>query len=171
MIDDKLVKLVSHYESLHDGDLKQIGTQPKMDCIGIWTEGYGSVIVGPGGITYKTMKDRAEAYKYHKIHTVEEALKALGEGLKDFGSKIDTLGLKINNDQRSALISFAYNVGFGGLKKSSLLQHIIKGSSDAEIDAAFRAWNKGGGKVLSGLVARRTSESLLFIKGELKFFN
>jgi len=38
-MNDNLIKLIVRYESLHDGDLKQIGLQPKMDPIGIWTEG------------------------------------------------------------------------------------------------------------------------------------
>ena len=39
MASAELVKLVSHYEGLHDGDLSKVGLQPKMDPIGIWTEG------------------------------------------------------------------------------------------------------------------------------------
>ena len=35
------IKLIKDFESLHDGDLTLIGLQPKMDPIGIWTEGYG----------------------------------------------------------------------------------------------------------------------------------
>lgn len=34
-MNDNLIKLISHYESLHDGDLKMIGLQPKMDPVGI----------------------------------------------------------------------------------------------------------------------------------------
>lgn len=34
-------EIVKHYESLHDGDLKQIGLQPKLCPAGIWTQGYG----------------------------------------------------------------------------------------------------------------------------------
>lgn len=35
----------------------------------------------------------------------------------------------------------------------------------------FARWDKAGGKVLAGLVARRKSEGLLYSTGELKFFN
>jgi lysozyme len=35
------IQLIQEFESLHDGDLTMIGLQPKMDPIGIWTEGYG----------------------------------------------------------------------------------------------------------------------------------
>jgi hypothetical protein len=40
----QLEQLIKHYESLHDGDLSAIGLQPKMDSLGIWTEGWGSVV-------------------------------------------------------------------------------------------------------------------------------
>ena len=35
----KGIDLIKEFESLHDGDLKQVGLQPKMCPAGIWTEG------------------------------------------------------------------------------------------------------------------------------------
>ena len=63
--------------------------------------------------------------------------------------------------QFDALCSFAYNVGEGNLKKSTLLKKVnakdFKGAAKE-----FHKWNKGGGKVLAGLTRRRASEALLF---------
>jgi lysozyme len=171
MIPDVLIKLVSHYESLHDGDLKQIGLQPKMCPAGYWTEGYGSLVLDQHGKKIQGFNNRQKAYDFRKIQTKEQAIEKLKLTLEDFSQQIDSLNLDLNINQHSALVSFAYNVGFSALKSSTLLQLIKEKASASEIDIAFRAWNKGGGKVLAGLVARRTSEALLFIKGELKFFN
>ena len=38
------IDLIKKWESLHDGNLKLIGLQPKMCPAGYWTEGYGNVI-------------------------------------------------------------------------------------------------------------------------------
>jgi len=166
-----LEQLVSHYESLHDGDLKLIGTQPKMCPAGYWTEGYGRLVRDQKGKPLKGIENRALAYKFCKIHTIAQAIAALTEDLLDYGNRVDSLKLKLSDNQRSALISFSYNVGFTALKNSTLLKLIKSGGSATEIDSAFRDWNKGNGVVLPGLVARRTSEALLFIKGILKYFN
>ena len=34
----KGINLIKYFESLHDGDLTEIGLQPKMCPAGIWTE-------------------------------------------------------------------------------------------------------------------------------------
>ena len=46
--EELILWIVTYYESLHDGDLKMIGLQPKMCPVGIWTEGYGSAITIDG---------------------------------------------------------------------------------------------------------------------------
>jgi lysozyme len=170
-ISENLVKLVSHYESLHDGDLKQIGLQPKMCPAGFWTEGYGRVILDKDGTMLKGATNRLKAYKLSVIKTPEQAIIALGEDLADYAQRVDSLQLQLEPNQRDAMISFAYNVGFNALKKSSLLKLVRLNAPAGEIDKAFRSWNKASGKVLPGLVARRTSEAYLYIFNQVKFFN
>jgi len=171
MITDKLIKLVSHYESLHDGDLSHIGLQPKMDPIGIWTEGYGKVILDRDGKMIRGAENKEKAYSYHKLNTIEDATKMLKVDLELFAKQIDKLKLDLTQNQYEALISFSYNVGFGSLAKSTLLKRIIAKDTPANIEHAFMMWNKAGGKVLKGLSFRRQSEAMLFNTGEVKFFN
>jgi lysozyme len=72
--------------------------------------------------------------------------------------------------QFDALVSFAYNCGEGNLQKSTLLKkvnardfgHWSEDEGGTGAAAEFPKWNKANGKVLSGLVRRRASESLLF---------
>lgn len=63
----------------------------------------------------------------------------------------------------AALIDFAYNLGAGQLKISTLRRRVNQRDWTA---AAFeiRRWNKAGGKVLAGLVARREAEAQLLLR-------
>jgi len=82
--------------------------------------------------------------------------KAVGELVK----------VKLSQSQFDALVSFAFNVGSGALKRSTLLRKLNAGNY---VDAAneFHRWNKAKGKVLKGLSRRRASEAYLFEMGEL----
>jgi lysozyme len=69
----------------------------------------------------------------------------------------------LNQNQADALISFSYNCGSGALEKSTLLRKVNAGDFEGA-QREFAKWNKGGGKVLNGLVARRAREAALFAK-------
>ncbi|TXH56941.1 MAG: lysozyme [Desulfurellales bacterium] len=69
----------------------------------------------------------------------------------------------LNQNEYDALVSLAYNIGLGALGKSSVLKRLNAGDR-AGAAAAFALWNKGGGKVLPGLVSRRSREAALFLK-------
>jgi GH24 family phage-related lysozyme (muramidase) len=67
----------------------------------------------------------------------------------------------LTDNQFGALVSFTFNLGRGNLAKSTLLRKLNGGDYDgAAIE--FNKWNKAGGKVLAGLVARRAAEAELF---------
>lgn len=69
----------------------------------------------------------------------------------------------INQNEADALISFSYNCGIGALQNSTILKRLNKGDR-AGAAQAFALWNKVGGKVLPGLVSRRSREAALFLK-------
>ena len=60
----------------------------------------------------------------------------------------------------AALTDLAYNIGLGNLKASTLRRVVLAGQWD-KAPAQFRRWNKGGGRVLLGLVKRREAEVAL----------
>ncbi|MDR1662081.1 MAG: glycoside hydrolase family protein [Azoarcus sp.] len=72
----------------------------------------------------------------------------------------------LTSNQFSALVSFTFNVGAGNFSSSTLLKKLNAGDYVGAADQ-FLVWNKGGGKVLPGLVTRRTKERELFLKGDL----
>lgn len=165
MINQKGLDIIRFYESLHDGNLKKIGLQPKLCPAGVWTEGYGRAMRGKDG-KFLTIKNttQEQAEKLATIHTVEQAEKALLEDTKIFSDRIrNFFKVEISQNMFSALVSFSYNLGENALRTSTLLKKInlkdFKGASEE-----FIRWNKGKGKVLPGLTARRLSEKNLFLE-------
>ena len=72
--------------------------------------------------------------------------------------EIDTQG------KFDALVDFAFNLGIGALKSSTLLKKVKSNSPNKDIIAEFLRWNKAGGKVMKGLVKRRTWEANRWIQ-------
>lgn len=62
--------------------------------------------------------------------------------------------------QLGALTDFAYNVGVGALKASTLRRRVNAGDWAAAA-VELRKWTRGGGRVLPGLVRRREAEVAL----------
>lgn len=111
---------------------------------GVLTIGYGST----------------HGIKEGDIWTREQAKAALkGEMIKALHAAITLCpGLEKEPVGRQAAIAdFIYNLGEGAFEKSTLRKVINAGNWEAVPDQ-LRRWNKGGGKVLPGLVARREAE-------------
>jgi len=122
----------------------------------VWTIGYGHTgNVGHTKIVegMKICQCTADVLLKNDLNVFE---KAVGELVK----------VKLSQSQFDALVSFAFNVGSGALKRSTLLRKLNAGNY---VDAAneFHRWNKAKGKVLKGLSRRRASEAYLFEMGEL----
>lgn len=66
-------------------------------------------------------------------------------------------------NQFDALVSFAYNVGIGNLKDSTLREKHNAGDY-VGAKAQFLRWNKAKGVVLNGLTKRRAAEAELYGK-------
>ncbi len=65
-------------------------------------------------------------------------------------------------NQFGALVSFAYNVGLGNFKKSSVLR-VVNARQFDRVPRRLALWNKAKGRVLKGLVRRRGDEGSLFM--------
>jgi len=167
---EKGLALIKHFEGLNDGDLTEIGLQPKKDPSSIWTIGWGRAICDTNGkwLTGDSgYKRLLELYPNLETITIEEADQMLSEDLGRFEDQVNSLDLKINQYQFDAIVSFVYNCGFGNFLNSTLIRRIKSGIGD--IEEAWSWWNKSGGVVLKGLILRRACESHLFLTGELKF--
>ncbi len=99
--------------------------------------------------------------------TESEAEKFLREDVEKFEKGVKKLvKVKLNDNEFSALVSFAYNCGEGNLASSTALKRLNQGDKVGCVEA-LQWWNKGGGKVLPGLVKRRKAEGDLFLSKEI----
>lgn len=120
---------------------------------GVWTIGYGTTGVAEARSGVTITKERAEQLL---TDDVEKFSKQVWLLVKD---------VVVNQHQFDALIAFAYNVGIGAFKTSTLLKKLLQ-KDYTGVSKEFLRWTKAKGKELPGLVKRRRAESLLFLGGD-----
>lgn len=113
---------------------------------GVWTIGYGHT----NGVKEGDSCSQAQAEEW------------LREDVEDAEDTVNWQGLNINQNQFDALVCFCYNVGASAFKKSTLLKKVKANPNDESIAAEFAKWKYAGGKVVEGLVNRRSGESNLY---------
>ena len=97
------------------------------------------------------------------VITQQQAEDYFNAVVDDFAKQVDVLvKSNVTANNFSAIVSFAYNVGIGNLKKSTLLKKVNANPKDATIPAEFRKWVRANGEVLKGLVRRRDAEAKLY---------
>ena len=114
---------------------------------GIPTIGYGHT----AGVKMGQVIDKAEA----------ESL-LLGDAASFELSVLGMVKVPLSQGQFDALVSFAYNLGGGALKGSTLLR-LLNAGLYADAANQFCRWNKADGKALAGLTIRRALERALFV--------
>lgn len=124
-----------------------LSTEAYHDAAGVLTIGYGHT--GP---------DVQEGDKISK-YWAEHLLQA---DLYEVERAVDALNVAVTQPQFDALVSFAFNVGIGRLKGSTLLKTICEGGSMRDIKREFKRWVYAGKKQLPGLVKRREWEANRF---------
>jgi lysozyme len=70
--------------------------------------------------------------------------------------------VELTKNQKSALTSFLYNVGYGNFEKSKLLDMINKNPNDFRIQHEFMKWTTSKGRPMKGLRKRRIEELELY---------
>lgn len=96
--------------------------------------------------------------------TAEEADDLFDKDTDRFEAAVDLLTHgRATDNQFAALVSFAYNVGEGALKTSTLLRLHNEGDY-AGAAAQFARWNRAAGRILKGLTRRRAAEAQLYRK-------
>jgi len=133
---DNCIQLIKRFEGLY----MKAYTCPS----GVLTIGYGHTRgVKPGD---EINELQAEIY--------------LREDLEEVEKQLNHLSLPVNQNQFDALCSLVFNVGITRFMQSKMLKRIRALDQDASVE--FDDWNKAGGKILPGLVARRRAEKELF---------
>jgi lysozyme len=119
------------------------------DIVGVLTIGYGHT--GQDVWTNQVITEaKAEALLIKDLEKFENGVQ-------------DLLQVSaITNNQFSALVCFAYNLGLGNLEKSTLLK-LVNERKFQEAAEQFLVWDRAGGEVVPGLLRRRQAERALFL--------
>lgn len=112
------------------------------DAVGVWTIGYGETQGVRPGMTIT----RAEAEAMLERRVLRDYYLPLVDGIAGFAAAPDSV--------QAALTSGAYNYGTRRALRSDAAGLISKGKYREACDA-MTVYNRAGGKVLPGLVARR----------------
>jgi lysozyme len=129
----------------------------------LWTIGVGHVLYPIQG---RLPLDQRDSYSLHPEHnrtfSKDEVDGILSADLQRFEAGIAKLfPMVLTQGQNDALVSFAFNLGLGGVQRSTLRQKVLRGEAEAADE--FLKFTRGGGKVLPGLVKRRQDERSLFL--------
>ena len=130
----------------------------------LWTVGVGHVLYPDQG---RLPLDQRDAYPLkaedQRAFSGAEVDGILGADLQRFEVGIAKLfPVVLTQGQNDALVSFGFNLGLGGVQRSTLRQKVLRGEMEAAADE-FLKFTRGGGKILPGLVKRRNDERALFL--------
>jgi lysozyme len=115
----------------------------------VWTIGYGHTTNVTPGMEI----------------TEEQAEELLRKDLEVFEAVIlNNVVVELTEHQFAALVSWAYNVGAGAVRRSTLLKKLNAGDYDS-VPAQLARWNRVNGRVVQGLTNRRAAEAGLWARG------
>lgn len=118
---------------------------PYLCPAGVWTCGWGST----GADVFP---NRAWTQDYADARLAQDAVR--------FARGTAALCPGLRGERLAAIADFAYNLGLGRLKASTLRRRLNAGDY-AGARQELRKWVRGGGRVLPGLVLRREAEAAL----------
>lgn len=119
---------------------------------GLWTISWGLTFYPDG-----------TKVKEGDVITQQQAEDYFNAIVDDFAKKVDALiKSNVTDNNFSALVSFAYNVGMGNFQRSTLLRKVNANPKDPSIRAEFNKWVRANNVVLKGLVRRREAEAKLY---------
>lgn len=148
-VSENCIELVKRFEGLHR--VQPDGSISAYRCpAGKWTIGYGSTKGVRSGM--KISREEAEDLLIRDIREFEAVVKR-------------NVMVPLSQYQFDALVSWAFNLGEGNLRSSTMLKKLNAGDYQAVPEQMLR-WNKarvdGVLTVLPGLTRRRAAEAALF---------
>ena len=150
------IQLIKHWEGVR--------YRPYICSARLHTVGVGHVLYPNQG---RLPLDQRDAYPLeqndNRTFSKDEVDGILSTDLIRFETGVARLfPLVLTTGQNDALVSFAFNLGLGGVQRSTLRQKILRGETQEAADE-FLKFTRGGGKILPGLVKRRRDERALFL--------
>ena len=139
---NECIELLTHFEGFSDTAYLDQIAKPN-----IWTIGHGFT---------KNVKE-GDTITYEE--SVSRKLVEINEHWDGIESAIH---IPITQGICDALSSWAYNVGVGAARRSTLIRKLNQGEYEQAADELLR-WNKAGVKVVNGLTRRRKAEREMFL--------
>ncbi|MEJ0062415.1 MAG: lysozyme [Alphaproteobacteria bacterium] len=112
----------------------------------IWTIGYGHTQAARPGMTITA--EQAELLLEDDLHPIEQHVEKSAQ-------------VPLGDNQFSALVCFAFNVGRTNFSQSTLLRLLNRGWYE-QVPAQLSRWNRARGEALGGLARRRAAEARLW---------
>lgn len=155
-VSDKCLKMLRHHEGVRQ--------KPYRCPAKLWTIGVGHVLYPRQGALKLEERDSVPLeYKDDRTFSMEEVDDILRSDLERFERGVERYcPVKLTQGQFDALVSFSFNLGLGGLQRSTLRQKVLRGDFEGAAEE-FLKYTIAGGKVLKGLVSRRNDERALFL--------
>ena len=154
-VSDKCIHMIMHHEGVR--------SKPYQCPALLWTVGVGHVIDPTHAKV--PMADRKQLpipAGWDRVLSNDEIMDILKADLNRFEQGVLRLiKVPLTQGQFDALVSFSFNVGLGNLQNSTLRMKVNRSDFEGASEQ-FLVWTKAGGKVLKGLVTRRTDEQALF---------
>lgn len=126
-------------------------THPYRDIVGVRTVCYGETA--------------ADGVDLNRDYTKAECLELLKNSLPRYDAGIRRcIRADMSPQVEAAVVSLAYNVGVSAVCRSSVVRLLNAGDTRGACNA-FMAFTHAGGRVVQGLVNRRTQERALCLKG------
>ena len=155
-VSDRCKEMIKHHEGVR--------FKPYRCPAKLWTVGVGRVLYAIQG---RLPLDQRDAFPLepndNRTFSSDEVDGTLSTDLIRFEVGVARLfPMVLTQGQNDALVSFAFNLGLGGVQRSTLRSKILRGETQEAADE-FLKFTRGGGKILPGLVKRRNDERALFL--------
>lgn len=130
---------------------------------GLWTTAKVDTI--GTGLPPTVCYGETEGVKVGDHYTKKQCEEMLAKKLPRYAAEIaPCIKVPISDKTRAAFISFSYNVGTAGFCRSSAARRLNAGDPRGACDALMQ-WTKARGRVVKGLVNRRTAERKMCLEG------
>ena len=155
-VSDRCKEMIKHHEGVR--------FKPYRCPARLWTVGVGRVLYAIQG---RLPLDQRDAYPLephdNRTFSSDEVNGLLSTDLQRFEVGVARLfPVGLTTGQNDALVSFSFNLGLGGVQRSTLRSKVLRGEMESAADE-FLKYTRGGGKILPGLVKRRRDERALFL--------
>lgn len=155
-VSDKAIAMIKHHEGVRQ--------KPYRCPAKLWTIGVGHVLYPEQG---KLKIDERDGYALkpedNRTFSMDEVNAILRTDLDRFERGVEKFcPVPLTQGMFDSLVSFAFNCGLGTLQRSTLRQKLLRGDKEGAAEELMK-YCMAGGKVLKGLLNRRTDERALFL--------